>query len=424
MAPLRALGEKAVRVEAPGIVPQQAMAVQRVDRHDHDTAVLDPGRAEREAAPRPTGDERRRREEPHRFLEDRTGVGQPLDVFGPHGPAARDALHLGDEPRFLLGVAEGGVWPAILVMLSKWFPAEERGRANALFIMNLNIAILVSSPVSGWIIQTFGWRDLFVIEGVASMLLVFVWWPLIDERPQHAKWISEEERTYITDRIAAEERSVRRAGIDTYRKLLADPNLWLLTAFYFFFQVGDIGFMMWLPTILKSLTNRGMTVVGMLSALPFLAAMAGLYLMASLSDASGRRKIFLAIPGLGFAAAFLLSVQTREIALVSYGFLLICGLFHNAYNGVFWTLPPRLFASEVSGGARGLINGIGNLGGFLGPFLVGWVVTATGSTEYGVYVLSGFLVLAFLISLTLPASAIDDPPKALRRDPTGQTMPS
>jgi MFS family permease len=305
--------------------------------------------------------------------------------------------------RFLLGVAEGGVWPAVLVIISKWFPGEERGRANALFIMNVNIAILLTGPISGWIIQNFGWRNVFVIEGIVSILLILLWWPLIDESPEKAKWISREERDYLVARISQERRSRRQEGAPiSYGALFGDRNFWLLTLFYLFFQVGDYGFMMWLPTILKDLTQQGMTMVGLLSAVPFLAAMAGLWLIAYYSDKSGKRRIFVAIPGICFAAAFFLSVQTRPIAMLSFCFLVICGFFHNAYNGVFWAVPPRLFAPDVCGGARGFINGVGNLGGFVGPFLVGWVITTFGGTEYAIYALSAFLLAAFVIALMLP----------------------
>jgi MFS family permease len=315
--------------------------------------------------------------------------------------------------RFLLGVAEGGVWPAVLVIISKWFPAEERARANALFIMNINIALLVTGPLSGWIIQNYGWRNVFIIEGIISLLLILVWWPLVDESPAQAKWISTAERDYINARIAAQENSTRASGAPaSYGALFANANFWRLTLFYLFFQIGDCGFMIWLPTILKNLTQQGMALVGLMSAVPFLAAMAGLYLIAYSSDKSGKRRIFLAIPGICFAAAFVLSVQTKEIAMVSFGFLVICGLFHNAYNGVFWTLPPKLFTREVCGGATGFINGIGNLGGFIGPYLVGWIVTSFGDMSYAIYALSGFLLVAFLLAVTSPRQIDDNAPSA------------
>jgi nitrate/nitrite transporter NarK len=177
--------------------------------------------------------------------------------------------------------------------------------------------------------------------------------------------------------------------------------------FYFCFQVGDYGFMLWLPTILKELTKTGMTIVGFLSAVPFIAAMAGLYVIASRSDKTGKRRIYTALPALCFAIAFILSVQTKEVVWVSYTFLVVCGFFHNAYNGVFWSMPPLLFSREVCGGARGFINGIGNTGGFVGPFLVGWIITNFSSSNLGIYILSGFVLTAFFIALSLPAKKVD-----------------
>jgi MFS family permease len=315
--------------------------------------------------------------------------------------------------RFFLGVAEGGVWPVILVIISKWFPSEERARANAFFIMNINIAIMITGPISGWIIQNYGWRNIFFIEGIVSILLIFMWWPLIDESPEKAKWISPAERDYIASRLKEEQNYVKVEDAPiSYKSLFQNSNFWKLTMFYFCFQVGDYGFMLWLPTILKELTKTGMTIVGFLSAVPFLAAMAGLYLIAYRSDKTGKRRIYTALPALGFAIAFILSVHTKEMIWVSFSFLVVCGFFHNAYNGVFWAMPPMLFPSEVCGGARGFINGIGNLGGFVGPFLVGWIITTFASTDIAIYVLSGFLVAAFLVCMSLPAHKIDVIPVA------------
>ena len=310
--------------------------------------------------------------------------------------------------RFLLGVAEGGVWPIVMVIISHWFPEKERARANALFIMNCNIALIITGPISGYLIQNYGWRELFWVVGAVSVLLIFLWWPLVEDRPENAKWLSEEERNYLVATLKAESDEMKGENVPvSYKTLFKDMNFWKLTLFYFCFQVGDYGFMLWLPTILKKLTGFHIEEVGLLSILPFVAAMFGLWFIAVASDKCGKRRIYVAMPALIFAIAFVCSVQAKEYIWLSYIFMIVCGMFHNAYNGVFWAIPPALFPSETCGGARGFINGIGNLGGFVGPSGVGWVVTSTGSTDAGIYILDGFVFMAFLICMSLPKNKID-----------------
>lgn len=310
--------------------------------------------------------------------------------------------------RFLLGVAEGGVWPVVMVIISKWFPEKERARANAMFIMNINIALMITGPISGYLLQNFGWRELFWVEGIVSVLLIFLWWPMVEDTPAKAKWLSNEEREYLVGTLAKEQALVAAEDSpSSYKELFKDANFWKLTLFYFFFQVGDYGFMLWLPTILKNLTGAHMGIVGLLSSLPFIAAMAGLWFIASNSDKSGKRRIYVAMPALIFAVAFILSVQCKGMIWISYLFMVVCGMFHNAYNGVFWAIPPTLFPSNICGGARGFINGIGNLGGFVGPFMVGWIATSTGSTDIGIYVLAGFVLAAFFTCMSLPKEKVD-----------------
>jgi len=308
--------------------------------------------------------------------------------------------------RFLLGLAEGGVMPAVLVILSHWFPNEERARANAIFIMNNAIASVITGPVAGWLITNYGWRYVFFIEGAITVFLVFVWWPLIDDSPEKAKWLSAAEREYLVTRLREEresEAAKRGKGPVNYRELLRNVNLWKMVIIYFCIQVAVIAYVLWLPTMLKTLMKTGMTTVGLLAAVPYLATIGGLYLFAVRSDRSGDRRINTAIPILCFAICFFLSVQTKHSIWVSYGFLVGVGFFQQAHNGVFWSIPPMLFPREVAGGARGLINGCGNLGGFFGPSLVGWFITTFHSPDKGIYVLSGSLLIACLVTLTLPA---------------------
>jgi sugar phosphate permease len=307
--------------------------------------------------------------------------------------------------RFILGLAEGGTWPAMLVLIANWFPNEERGRANSLFIMSNSIAFAITGPLSGWIITFFGWRSVFFVEGAVTMALVALWWPLIEEKPEDAKWLSEAERDYLVGNAKEEQSKVQNTGAPvSYAAILRDLNIWKLSLLYFLAQMGNIGFIMWLPTIIKVLTKSGMAKVGMLSSLPYLASVVGLYAVGYFSDRSGNRKLYTGLPILGFALCFFLSAQTRNIVWVSFAFLTCCGFFQVSYQGVFWSIPPLLFPKNIAGGARGIINALGNIGGLVGPWLVGWMITVSHKTNGGIYVLSFSLLLAFLVSFTLPAS--------------------
>jgi sugar phosphate permease len=306
--------------------------------------------------------------------------------------------------RFLLGVAEGGVWPAVLTIISHWFPNEERGRANAYFLMNIPIASIITGPLSGWIITAYSWRAVFIVEGIIALALMFIWLPLISDRPEDAKWISEEEKEYINRKIREEQeaisgKEIRKVSIG---ELLSNPRVWKLILLYFFYQVGIYGFSLWLPTLLKSLTHTGMGGVGMLSTVPYIGAIAGLYIFAKLSDKTMNRRLYTALPMLGFAICLVLSVQTKNSIWVSFAFLSGCGIFLQSASSIFWTIPPILFSADMAAGARGVINALGNLGGFIGPYMVGWL-TYKYSSSVGIYSLVVFLALGFLLTMSLPA---------------------
>ncbi|MBP1764174.1 MAG: major facilitator superfamily 1 [Firmicutes bacterium] len=313
--------------------------------------------------------------------------------------------------RFILGVSEGGVFPAMLVIISHWFPVEERARANAFFIMNLAIASMVTGPVSGWLISTWGWQYVFIVEGAVSLVLLLIWWPFIDDRPEDAKWISPEERDYLIMRREQEKVDVQSAvkADVSYKDILFDINVWKLIVFFFCYMIGILGYTMWLPTILKSLMKTGMTAVGFLSAIPYIATIAGQFLFATLSDRSMNRRLYIAIPAAGFALCFFLATMFKSNIWVSFGFLVGCGFFMQAFAGSFWTIPRILLPSHVVGGATGMINAIGNLGGFVGPLLVGWLITQTGNTDAGVYAMGIALLISFVVAFTLPASTAGAP---------------
>lgn len=310
--------------------------------------------------------------------------------------------------RFLLGVAEGGVYPALLVLVGKWFPSKEIGRANALFLMSLPLSTVLTNPISGWIVSKYEWRWLFFLEGGISLLLILVWVPMISDKPSDAKWISVEEREYLEGTLEAErlahQRAFQAAGNAkwSYKQLLSDKNLWLMVLLIICYTTGQYGYTLWLPTLLSNLTKMSLGNVGWLTSLPFVAALAGLYMFGFMSDKHGNRRLWTALSLVGFAAALFLATVSSRSVWISYGFLVLTGVFLKAMQSPFWAMPAMLFPPGICGGARGVINAVGNLGGFIGPALVGWSVTASGRMEYGNYALVLSLLLGAYITFMLP----------------------
>lgn len=306
--------------------------------------------------------------------------------------------------RFALGVAEGGMLPVVLTMISNWFPDKERGRANAIVIMFVPLAGIITAPLSGWIISVLDWRMLFIIEGLLSAVVMVMWMLTVSDRPQEAKWISKEERDYLITTLREEQRAIqgKQVASVSLKTILRDSTMWHLIALNFFYQAGIYGYTLWLPTILKELTHSGMGMVGMLATLPYIGAMFGMLLFSNLSDRSGKRKVFIVVPLACFALCLFLSVTLREHMWWSFAALVGCGVFLQSAAGVFWTIPAKLFSAEAAGGARGVINALGNLGGFCGPYIVG-VLISQYDQSVGVYSLALSVALAALLAWLLPA---------------------
>lgn len=211
---------------------------------------------------------------------------------------------------------------------------------------------------------------------------------------ERARWI---EQKLLADRalsIGGEQSSIR--GV------LKSINLWKLVGIYFFVQVGFYGFALWMPNLIKHLTGSGMTIVGVLTAAPYVLCIIGQYYIAKWCDKTMNRRLYTAIPLLGFAVCLALSLLLKDNVWLAYGMMVICGFFLQAYAGPFWTLPPLLFAPNVLGGVRGTINALGNIGGFIGPYLVG-LLTVTFSQTAGMTVLVAALLIAVGLLFSLPS---------------------
>jgi sugar phosphate permease len=303
--------------------------------------------------------------------------------------------------RFFLGVAEGGVWPATLVLLSHWFPSGERARAYGFWMMNLALASIITQPLSGFIVATANWRGLFIVEGILPFVIAApLWWTFVADRPSEATWLAPAERRYIEDALAIDRRN--EPPPLSMAQALRSSIVWQLVAVYFLIQVGFYGLNLWLPTLIKDLTQAGFGTVGLIAALPYVVAVGALALNGIWADRTRKYRwhVFGAVT---IAAVFLaLSVLAGttmvwfSIAAVS---LAMAGAL--AYDGPFWAAASRALPVAVAGGAMGLINALGNLGGFFGPSIGGYLQQTSGNFTSTAMVLAGALFLAGLVMLTV-----------------------
>jgi MFS family permease len=307
--------------------------------------------------------------------------------------------------RFLLGVAEGGIWPAILVLISHWFPARERARAYGFWMMNIAISSIITAPLSGWILTWGTWRTLFFIEGVFPFVIAApLWWSLVADRPSQASWVSRDEREYIETSLARENAVAPQfAG---YRSVFRSSVVWRLVLVYFLIQVGFYGLNLWLPHLVKTMIGGSYLIVGAITAIPYLFAIVGLWINARSADRTGRYSIHVMVSLILGAVALVLSVAFGSIIALSVFLVSIAMAGALAYDGPFWASASRAVPVALAGGAMGLINALGNLGGFVGPSIGGFLQDVSGGSFFSTaVVLAVALVLGGLVMRTLRAHA-------------------
>jgi sugar phosphate permease len=297
--------------------------------------------------------------------------------------------------RFALGLVEGCVWTAILVLLSRWFTDRERATANSVWLLCLPLSFIVMGPVSGLITQAAGWRWLFVIEGVPAVLFSLLVLALTAGRPQDARWLPAAEREHIL----AGQADTGRAKVTGYRQAILHPQVLLLSAVYLFWLIGAVGFFTWVPAIMKQVASSGLTETGFLSALPYVAALIGLLVVGRYADRTRRRTLFVGVDLACFGIALLVSTLAGGNHVLSLVFLIVAGFFLFAMHAPFWSIPMETLPAALAGAAMGMISLIGNIGSFVGPYLMGAIQQATGSFDAGIYVLIGSLLLAAVLTV-------------------------
>lgn len=308
--------------------------------------------------------------------------------------------------RFLLGVAEAGLLPGLFLYFTYWFPAAERGKAYAIFMSATALSNVAGGPLSAALLGLdglfglHGWQLLFLIEGIPSVvmgvLVVFV----LTEQPSKARWLTTEERGWLVATLAAERAAKEAARPMTLKTGLSDPRVLLLAVLCFFLVSGNFGVVFWMPQIIKGFGGLSNMQTGLLSAVPYLLAVFAMIWWGRRSDRMKERRWHLAaaalLGSLGLAGSALATQPVLAFAALCVAAIGIWSMF-----GVFWALPAEFLSGTAAAGGLALINGIGTLGGFAGPYLVGLVRAQTGNFSGSLFVLAAFVLVSAILAATM-----------------------
>jgi len=309
--------------------------------------------------------------------------------------------------RFLLGAAEAGFFPGVIVYLSHWFAREDRAKATSNFTAAIPISFVLGSPLAGWLLgKTWfalqGWRWLFIIEGMPAVVLGIAAYFYLTDWPGEARWLAPEQRQWITDKLQGE----KPAGVPatSIGQALRSRKVLLLASVAFLVYLASYSFMFWFPTMLKRLSGFSDVNVGLLGAVPYLAAFVAMQSNAWHSDRTRERRWHAAVPSFLIAVAMLgLILQPRSVAL-SLLFFTMVGI-GSAFLPVFWAVPTEILSQTAGAAAIGMINAVGSVAGFAGPFLFGYLNTRTGSFSSGLAVMAAAALGGGLLMLRAPRSA-------------------
>jgi ACS family tartrate transporter-like MFS transporter len=315
--------------------------------------------------------------------------------------------------RFLLGAAEAGFFPGMILYLKSWFPAKARARAVAWFMLANPIAGIVGSPVSGTLlglrgVGLSGWQWMFLMEGIPAIFLgATVLWVLSD-RPQEAAWLKGEERSWLLDKLAGEQQAEAAVKQGSFWQALIAPRVWMLSVVYFGVSTTMYGLTLWLPSVIQSLSGLGNLATSLVAVLPFILSTIAMVVVGMSSDRSGERRWHTAIPAFVAALAVITAAYGKAPALVIAGVALgMAGA--EAMVGPFWAMATsRLVGLPVAAGIA-MINSLANLGGYFGPDIIGMFRTAKGGFRGGFLAIGATLVIsggmALIVGKTRPAES-------------------
>ena len=306
--------------------------------------------------------------------------------------------------RFLLGVAEAGFFPGMILYLTYWFPARERARAVALFMTAVPIAGVIGSPLSGALLTLdglaglAGWQILFLAEGLPAVILGFAVLFYLANGPNDARWLEPEERRWLREALERENRIKANHGRYTTRQVLTNGKVWLLCAIYFGVVTSLYGISLWLPLIIENFSGFGEFAIGLLGAIPYAAAAVGMVVFARHSDATGERRWHVAVAAFIGTAGLVLTGLVGTVSVLQMAALALAALGIYSTLATFWSLPTAFLSGTAAAAGIALINSFGNLGGFVGPYMVGYLSDRTGTFYTGLLLLATLILVAGILT--------------------------
>ncbi|MFK0087463.1 MFS transporter [Pseudomonas sp. NPDC090755] len=309
--------------------------------------------------------------------------------------------------RLFTGAAEASFFPGIVLYLSRWFPATRRGRIMALFMSAIPVSGLLGGPFSGWILNHFaagqhglaGWQWMFLIQGLPTVLLGVLAVFLLSDGYATAKWLSPAERKIIETDLAADAASKPVTTSDSVLSVFTNPLIWTFGFVYFCIQSGVYAINFWLPSIIKNLGFSDALLIGWLSAIPYLLAGVFMLLVGRSADLRNERRWHLVVPMLMGAAGLLIAVNFAHSPAIAIVGLSIATMGALTGLPMFWPMPTALLSAGTAVAGLAIINSVGQMAGFLSPYLVGFIKDQTGSTDAALYSLAGLIVVGSLVAL-------------------------
>jgi MFS family permease len=312
--------------------------------------------------------------------------------------------------RFLLGVAEAGFFPGILLYLSQWFPPVRRGRVVSLLMAAVPVSSVIGSPVSGLIMEGFsgtasmsGWQWLFLIEGVPAVTLGIACLFLLTDKVKDASWLSPEEKSHVSAQLAQDE---KQKSTHSFGAALASGRLWHLAFLYFCIAVGNLGVAFWLPTLLKEAGIQSMSTIGWLAAIPYLCATVVMIVVGRSADARKERRYHLAVPMLIGAAGLVAATFMPTVPLLLLALTVATAGLTTALP-MFWPIPSATLGGTAMAGGLALLNSAGALAGFVGPSLIGWIKTNTSYSSLPLYLLAITVAIGAVTIKTISAKEVN-----------------